>query len=142
MNEQRRRGLAEIEALEREQEERHEQRMDDLLVKLVGLDGLSVPVAAQVHQLGARLRALLGDDYGVSGDEVEVRWLTDAGTGEVIVGIEIGGLLYAESMGQIVVRRHAGAWDEYTILGDDGKPIEPWQGYPSTPPSDIERNLN
>jgi hypothetical protein len=132
----------ELEAAARDQDAKHKEREERTLEELGGLldaaveqeaDRLSVPIAAQFKHLEKRLRDLdlLSDD-----DEFDRRYYGDRGTGDVIVGIEVDGLLYTfGGIGAgdlLIVRRIIGGRSEVGLLGENGE--EPTRWYLTSPP--------
>ncbi len=60
-------------------------------------------------------------------DEGERRWGLDPRTGELVAMITVGELTYHEIYGELIVQREAHGGFEWTVLGDDDEPVEPWR---------------
>lgn len=134
----RRQKLAELDAEIHLQDARAAQREDQHRTALVAaltdiemgrLAGARDAIAAQVTLLAERLKAVLGEDFGVSGEQAVFGTSPDLETGELVVGMAIGGRTFSfgpEDSLLVWRLRDDGAL-EYATLGDDGEAIEPWQ---------------
>jgi hypothetical protein len=89
-------------------------------------------IEAQARHLAERLRDL-GWSFGAGTPAQVIHWL-NANTGELVVALSIGDLTYHEGNGKLIVQRERAGRLEWTRLGDDGEPVEPWEGI-APPPS-------
>ena len=91
-------------------------------------------VALRLMLLGERLRAVLGDDYGISGDEIDAGFITDLDTCEVAVLLNIAGRIFGfhpEDGDSIALfRQRVGLW-EYAEVDGEGEPVGPWCPMPA-----------
>ncbi len=87
------------------------------------------PVDRAVAEIGSQLIVLqskmlerLGADFGTDSDEASLGYAHDPNTGATIVGIELGGLVYSLTNGELIVQRERGGRLEWAKVGGAGEP--------------------
>lgn len=103
---------------------------------------LGVAVEVSVLRLIDRLRKGLGEGTRFEDPAgIKIPWQANPGTGEVIVGLAIDGLVWAEDSAVdgcpiVAMREASDGWAEQAYLGDDGK-LGPWMA--EAPPAGRSR---
>lgn len=125
--------IKKLEAMAKEQDEKHEARMDELAaeafrtmveIEMARLGPARDALAAQTALLAGRLQDVLGDDYGVSGDLAAAGFLADPyGTGEIVVMITIADRVFSFGPNDsLLAWRGQGGTLEYATLDENGEP--------------------
>jgi hypothetical protein len=98
---------------------------------------LNAAIDAQARLIAEELRRR-GMSFG-NRTPAQVLHRFDGPTGELVVGLTISDLTYHEVNGELIVQREAKGRLEWTRVGDDSEPIEPWEGI-APPPSRSRSN--